>query len=62
MHFIGRGGDEATLFRLAGQLETSRTWDSRPRRWPPRSLHHFVSHPPKEEGIGLDQVFHRVTM
>jgi amidase len=28
-HFVGRFGDEATLFRLAGQLERSRPWVSR---------------------------------
>jgi amidase len=26
IHFAGRFGDEATLFRLAGQLETARPW------------------------------------
>ncbi len=26
MHFIGKWGDEATLFRLAGQLEKARPW------------------------------------
>jgi amidase len=26
MHFVGRWGDEATLFRLAGQLEKARPW------------------------------------
>jgi amidase len=26
MHFIGRFGDEATLFRLAGQLERAQLW------------------------------------
>jgi amidase len=26
MHFVGRWGDEATLFRLAGQLEKSKPW------------------------------------
>src|SRR3989441_4115610 len=35
---------------------------SRPRRRPPRCLHHFVSHPAEEEGIGLVEVLDRVTM
>src|SRR5215472_14746066 len=35
---------------------------SRRRRPPPRCLHHFVSHPPKEEGIGLVEVLNCVTM
>jgi hypothetical protein len=35
---------------------------SRPRRRPPRCLHHFVSHPAKEEGIGLDEVLDVVPM
>ncbi|MCI0554726.1 MAG: amidase, partial [Anaerolineae bacterium] len=26
MHFVGKWGDEATLFRLAGQLEKARPW------------------------------------
>ena len=29
MHFVGRAGDEATLFRLAGQLEQARPWKDR---------------------------------
>src|SRR5262249_58407115 len=35
---------------------------ARPRRRPPRCLHHLVSHAAKEEGIGLDEVLDRVTM
>src|SRR5258707_2178774 len=35
---------------------------SPPRRRPKRCLHHFVSHPAKEEGIGLVEVLDRVTM
>ena len=35
---------------------------SRPRWRPERCLHHFVSHPPEEEGIGLVEVLDRVTM
>jgi amidase len=29
MQFVGRFGDEATLFRLAGQLERAQPWFSR---------------------------------
>jgi amidase len=29
MHFVGRFGDEATLFRLAGQLERAQPWIDR---------------------------------
>ena len=29
MHLVGRFGDEATLFRLAGQLERARPWSAR---------------------------------
>jgi amidase len=28
-HFVARFGDEATLFRLASQLETARPWKDR---------------------------------
>ena len=31
VHFLGRFGDEATLFRLAAQLEDARPWV---HRWP----------------------------
>jgi hypothetical protein len=35
---------------------------SRPRRRPPRCLHHFVGYPPKKEGVGPRKVLGRVTM
>src|ERR1700730_8275344 len=35
---------------------------SPPRRRPERCLHHFVSHPAKEEGIGPVEVLDRATM
>lgn len=34
LHFVGRFGDETTLFELAGQLERARPWAG---RWPPGS-------------------------
>ena len=39
VQFFGRFGDEATLFRLAGQLEKEQPWaGKRPRTWPDLSL------------------------
>jgi amidase len=35
-HFVGRFGDETTLFRLASQLESERPWA---KRWPALSVH-----------------------
>src|SRR6185369_3004339 len=35
---------------------------SRPRRHPPRCLHHFINHPAKENGVGPSEVVGRVTM
>ena len=32
MHFVGRFGDEATLFRLAAQLERAQPWFARTPR------------------------------
>jgi len=29
LHFVGRFGDEATLFRLAAQLESAKPWSDR---------------------------------
>jgi amidase len=35
VHFAARFGEEATLFRLASQLEQARPWK---HRWPPNSI------------------------
>ena len=48
VHFLGRFGDEATLFRLAAQLETARGWAHRTPR-----IH---AEPP--EPIGLTAIEH----
>jgi amidase len=37
IHFAARFGDEATLFRLAGQLERARPWFDRLPAWVPRA-------------------------
>src|SRR5262245_54538993 len=46
----------------AGSLPLIAPIDESPRRRPPRCLHHLISHPTKEEGIGLVEVLDRVTM
>ena len=38
VHFLGRFGDEATLFRLAAQLEVARPWSTAVDRWPRRPV------------------------
>ena len=40
VHFLGRHGDEATLFRLAGQLEIAQPWSA--RKPPIHALHASV--------------------
>jgi hypothetical protein len=48
--------------RSSGRRVPSNQARSRPRRRPPRCLHHFGGHPAKEEGIGVVEVLDRVTM
>src|SRR2546429_9816401 len=52
----------STLFPYTTLFRSPIRPRSRPRRRPKRCLHHFVSHPAKEEGIGLVEVLDRVTM
>jgi hypothetical protein len=53
--------DHTTFQRTRRTNETPGTAPARRRR-PPRRLHHFVSDPAKEEGIGLVEVLDRLTM
>src|SRR2546429_6529953 len=49
----------STLFPYTTLFRSPIRPRSRPRRRPKRCLHHFVSHPAKEEGIGLVEVLDR---
>src|SRR5262249_21236120 len=64
IHMVQGAGHNVFLCRVdrpAERLHPIRPC-SRPSRQPPRRLHHFVSHPAKDEGIGPLEVFTRVTM
>jgi len=45
MHYIGRYADEATLFRLSGQLEAARPWSGREPA-PPAAERGAIGGPP----------------